>query len=130
MNQNYASLLDRAKAVFIDAIIIITAMYAATEIFEAVGEVPIYVKIITFVFLFVIYDPLCISLWGATLGHSYADIKVVKEKGKGNIHFFIAVVRYGVKFALGWLSFFTITMGENKKAVHDYIAETVVIKTN
>ncbi|WP_299336350.1 RDD family protein [uncultured Psychroserpens sp.] len=123
----YASLSTRIKAVFIDAVILILLMYSATLILDAFESVPNYVRTIVFVFLFFLYEPVLVASYGATIGHFFSDI-VVKSKTDEtkNISFPMAIVRYALKYLLGWLSLLTVSGSENKQAIHDMAANAVV----
>ena len=46
-----------------------------------------------------------------------------------NISFPFALVRYLLKMFLGWISLLTITANDKKKAIHDFVAKSVVIET-
>ena len=129
MKGNYALLIDRIKSAVIDSIVIIGFMYAFTEILSLFDTVPNYVRIILFAFVFLIYEPLLVSLFGQSIGHSYIKIKVVRDtESQKNISFPVAVIRFLCKAFLGWLSLLTVTGNKKKKAIHDLIANSIVIK--
>ena len=129
MKGNYALLIDRIKSAVIDSIVIIGFMYAFTEILSLFDTVPNYVRIILFAFVFLIYEPLLVSLFGQSIGHSYIKIKVVRDtESQKNISFPVAVIRFLCKVFLGWLSLLTVTGNKKKKAIHDLIANSIVIK--
>lgn len=88
-----------------------------------------YVRMMIFVFLFILYDPIFISLFGTTIGHSKANISVKRENNPNkNILFHLAIKGYFFKVFLGWLSLLTITGNEKRRAIHDFVAGSVVIK--
>ncbi len=129
MERNYAILPDRIKAVFIDAIVIVAGMYAISEIFGLFESVPNIVRIIAAVFIFILYDPFFTSKYGGTIGHSYSKICVKRDSDTTkNISFPIAIVRFLLKTSLGWLSLLTVTSSDKKKAIHDLIANSVVLE--
>lgn len=131
MSQSYATLLDRIKAYTIDTILIIILMYFISEVTASFTEVPNYVRVILFAFLFVLYDPLFVSISGGTVGHTFIDISVRKEEHPSKkINFLSALIRFLIKITLGWLSFLTVTNNPKKKAIHDTIAGSMVIKLN
>lgn len=124
----YSTLLSRIKAVFIDTMIMIGIMYAASEIFELFESVPNYSRVIVFLFVFLFYDPLFTSIYGGTIGHSYNRIGVRRDDGTSRkISFPVAMFRFVFKTLLGWLSFLTIGGNKKKKAIHDYVVNSVVI---
>ena len=129
MKENYALLIDRIKSAVIDSIVIIGFMYAATEILTLFNDVPNFVRIILFVFIFIIYEPLLVSLFGQSIGHSFAKIRVMKDdETKKKISFPIAIIRFICKVLLGWISLLTVSGNIKKKAIHDLIANSVVVK--
>lgn len=131
MSQTYATLLDRIKAYTIDTILIITLMYFISEVTASFTEVPNYVRVILFAFLFVFYDPLFVCISGGTVGHTFIDISVRQEEYPSKkINFLSALIRFLTKITLGWLSFLTVTKNPKKKAIHDTIAGSMVIKLN
>lgn len=129
MSFQYAILPDRIKAVVIDAVILIAAMYAVSELFALVSEVPNVLRMVVFVVIFILYDPLLTSLNGATIGHTYSNISVKQDNEIGNrISFPSALLRFVIKSTLGWLSLVTVTSSEKRKALHDIVANSVVIE--
>ena len=128
MEKRYAKLFDRVKAAVIDSLFIMASIYVITSIFSQFENIPVYVKIIVSAFVFVLYDPIFTSCWGATIGHSQSGIALRSEDNLDeNITFPIAIIRFIVKVFLGWISLLTITGNEKKKAIHDYVAKSVVI---
>jgi uncharacterized RDD family membrane protein YckC len=129
MKENYALLTDRIKSAVIDSIVIIGFMYAVTEILALFNTVPNFVRIILFVFIFILYEPLLVSLFGQSIGHSFAKIRVVKDdRTKKKISFPIAIIRFICKVLLGWISLLTVSVNTKKKAIHDLVANSIVIK--
>ena len=130
MEKKYAALQDRIKAVVIDAIVVIAAMYGASEIFNLFDAVPDYARIIAAVVILILYDPFFTSQFGGTIGHSYSKIEVKREKDLSkNIPFPSAILRFLIKSTLGWLSLLTTTSNPQKKAIHDFAVSSVVINS-
>lgn len=129
MIQRYANLIDRVKASIIDGLLLIICMYLFSGILSSFESVPNYVRMFLFVLLFLLYDPLFVSIFGGTIGHTYLNLAVKKEKDiSQNINFLNALLRFFIKFFLGWLSLLTVTANDKKKAMHDKAAGSVVIK--
>ena len=82
MEDKYAKIFSRVKAVTIDSIVIIVLMYSATEILSLFEEVPNYIRISVFAGIFLIYEPILISFFGATVGHFFSDIVVKRENNE------------------------------------------------
>jgi len=129
MKENYAILPDRIKAAVIDGIVLIAMMYGFSELFALFENVPTVVRIIVSVAVFVLYDPILTSVYGGTMGHSYSGIAVKQENNQEkNIKFHLAFIRFLGKTFLGWISLLTVTGNDKKKAIHDFMAGSVVIK--
>lgn len=131
MEIEYASILKRVKAAFIDSIVLIGMLFLASEFLSFFNEVPNYIRIILFIFIFLFYDPICVSKFGGTIGHIQIGITVKSDKNSNkNIKFPIALVRFIVKVFLGWISFLTINNNKKRKTIHDIIANSIVIIDN
>ncbi|WP_247672539.1 RDD family protein [Aquimarina sp. MMG016] len=124
----YSGIFDRVKAVIVDSIIIIIFMIIITDVFSSFEDVPNNARIIAFVFIFCLYDPLCTSIFGGTIGHMVNGIKVKRENNpEKNISFLPALFRYLVKSFLGWISLFTVMGNQKRQAIHDFLAGSVVV---
>ena len=129
MDDKYAHLFSRVKAAIIDSIVLIVLLYAATLVVGAFDEVSNYVRISVFVFVFLIYEPILVSVFGASVGHFFNDIVVKKEHDESkNIILPKAIIRFIFKFFLGWISLLTIQGDEKRKAIHDFVGGSVVLK--
>ena len=126
--KNYPVLMDRVKAALIDSMFLIGEIILASYIFSLFENVPDYARIIVFVFIFLLYDPLFTSLFGGTIGHMIMNIRVKRSRNEErNILFPLAIIRFIVKVFLGWLSLLTVTGNNKKKAIHDMVVGSVVI---
>jgi uncharacterized RDD family membrane protein YckC len=124
----YPLLGDRVQSTFIDTILIILLMFVFASILDKYENVPDWIRIVLFVCLWVIYEPLC-TTFGATLGNYIKRIRV-RQFGaySKRINIFQALIRYILKISLGWLSFLTIHSNKEKRAIHDFAAGSVMIK--
>lgn len=128
MENKYTKLFTRVKAAIIDSIVLIVLMYLASWVFNAIGTVPNYARITVFIFIFLMYEPILISMFGATVGHFFNDIEVKRENNESkNVNFLRAILRFIFKFFLGWVSLLTIRNSEKGKAIHDFIGGSVVL---
>jgi len=103
-------------------------MFIASVIIERFHNVPDWVRIVIFFGIWGIYEPLCTSL-GFTLGNYIKGLRVrrLSDTSK-HINFLQAFGRYILKLALGWISFLTIHSNEERQAIHDMFAGSVVIE--
>ena len=128
MKNEYAILPDRIKAAVIDGILLIAAMYAASEILNLFENVPNYIRISIAAILFLLYDPFFTSQYGGTIGHSFSNITVRKDIDRENhIGFPAALLRFLLKISLGWISLLTVTGNIKKKAIHDFAVNSVIV---
>lgn len=127
-NPNYAKIIDRIKATIADSIILIIFTFIISYILSHFEDVPENLKMIIFITTFIFYSPLFISLLGGTIGHMMFQICVKKELDNNkNIPFILAVLRHITKSFLGIISLLIISNNEKKQAIHDYVANSVVI---
>lgn len=128
MIEKYPQLTDRVQATFIDTILIVIMMFVFAGILDKFENVPDWVRISLFVSLFMIYEPLCMTL-GFTLGNYIKGIRVKKyADSTKRINILQAFIRYPIKVLLGWISFLTINRNAKRRAIHDLVSGSVMIK--
>ncbi|MBL8508461.1 RDD family protein [Chitinimonas sp. JJ19] len=72
------------------------------------------------------YEPVAVSLFGASFGHCMANIHVCDESTGRKINLFWAMVRYVVKLFLGWISLLTFLVSGKRMAIHDLVTNSSV----
>lgn len=128
MEETYPPLSDRVQSSFIDIMLVILLMFAVAGILDKVQNPPDWLKIVLFVSIWVIYEPLTTAM-GSTLGNYIKGIRVRQaDNTTKRINFIQALVRYVLKIALGWISFLTIHSNAKRQAIHDMAAGSVMIK--
>jgi uncharacterized RDD family membrane protein YckC len=128
MNDQYPEIKDRIQATFIDTILIIIVMFIVSAVIDKYDSIPNWLRTSMFVSLFVLYEPLCQSL-GFTLGNLVKGIRVRKSADPSKrINIFQAIIRYPIKFLLGWISLLTIGSDSKRRAIHDLVSGSVMIK--
>jgi uncharacterized RDD family membrane protein YckC len=128
MEEKYPQLTDRIQSTFIDTILIVALMFVFSNVLDKFENVPDWVRIVIFAGLFVAYEPMCMS-FGSTLGNYLKGIRVRKYSDTTKrINIFQASIRYPVKVVLGWVSFLTINSNPKRRAIHDLISGSVMIK--
>jgi uncharacterized RDD family membrane protein YckC len=128
---NYPGVFDRVRAIVTDAVVLVLLMVTVSYIFSLFENVPVSMRIIAFVFIFFLYDPLFTCVFGGTLGHMLIGLRVKRESDETkNILFHRAVLRSVVKGTLGEISLFTVLNNPKRKAIHDYLVGSVVIYAN
>ena len=117
MQEKYPELKLRIQSTFIDLILVVILMFAFASILEKFQDVPDWVRIVLFAGLFIVYEPLSMTL-GCTLGNYLNGIRVRKEADSTKrITVLQAIIRYPIKVALGWISFLTISSNPRRRAI-------------
>ncbi|HET6558368.1 MAG TPA: RDD family protein [Prolixibacteraceae bacterium] len=128
VHEKFPGIIERVKAIVTDSVVIILFIMIITYVFSLFDSVPDKAKMIAFVFVFVLYDPLFTSIFGGTIGHMLLGLRVKRGSDQmKNILFPLAIVRYIVKASLGIISLITVSGNKNGKAIHDYLVGSVVI---
>lgn len=124
----YPLLTDRVQSTFIDTVFIVILMFIAASLLDKVTNPPDWIRIALFFGLFGIYEPVC-TAFACTLGNYIKGIRVRQAEHRDKrINIAQAILRYVLKVALGWLSFLTIHFVEDKKAIHDIFAGSIMIR--
>ena len=127
-NPNYPKIIDQIKATIAESIILIIFTFIISYILSHFEDVPDNLKMIIFITTFIFYSPLFISLLGGTIGHMMFQICGKKELDNNkNIPFILAVLKHLTKKNSGIISLLIISNNEKKQAIHDYVANSVVI---
>lgn len=121
-------IIERVKAIVTDSIVMILFIILITYFFSLFNSVPDKARMIAFVFVFVLYDPLFTSIFGGTIGHMLLGLRVKRESDEmKNILFPLAILRFIVKALLGIISLITVSGNKKGKAIHDYLVGSIVI---
>lgn len=126
--QIYPGVSERVKAAIVDGIFLVVMIIVVTLLFDSMNYEGETGRIIAFVCVFILYDPLLISLAGATLGHLAFGIRVKRQKDQSkNIILPLAIIRYVLKALLGVISLITVGMNPMRLAIHDSAVGSVVV---
>ena len=127
MEEKHPTILDRTKSTTIDTIIIITFMWVSADIIYDLKDVPDWVRMVLFLSI-LLYEPVC-TAFGATLGNHKMGIRVRRNSDiTKRIGLFQAILRFFIKFFFGWFSFISIFTNTKKRAIHDLVSGSVMIK--
>jgi len=122
----YARFSRRAVGILIDWILMIVVGFGALFIAISVGADGLTRPVgFLIVIALVLYEPVMVSMTGSTLGHYYANLRVVDDRN-GNVSFLKAIVRFIIKSILGWYSFILITTTRRNQALHDQLTRSTV----
>jgi hypothetical protein len=79
-----------------------------------------------FVAVWLLYEPVLVSLTGSTVGHYLSNLRVVDDRTQGNVSFLKALARLVIKTVLGLYSFITMGTTLRHQAVHDLLTRSTV----
>jgi uncharacterized RDD family membrane protein YckC len=125
------SFLVRIKSMIIDVLVTVLLMYIATLVLETLKADSDVMHSLAFVLVF-LYEPISTTL-NRTLGQAIMGIRVrnydaLSENGiYKNINFPFSLFRFIVKTLLGWVSFVTIHSDLDSRAIHDKVANSVMV---
>ena len=126
----YGTLINRVKAAIVDFMVLMGLILAVSTILSKFENVPDFVRVILFILIFILYDPIFTSTIGATIGHLILGLRIRRSNDEDRkIIFPIAIVRFILKALLGWISLLTIAVIKKKKAIHDLVAGSVVLQS-
>jgi uncharacterized RDD family membrane protein YckC len=125
---SYPSLVKRIQSSVIDFVVLMIVMAIFAKISSLFVNFPTSFRIGLMASL-ILYEPICMSFFGYTVGNYVLGLRVRKIADESqNINIFQALLRYVVKLLLGWLAFLSIHSNEKKRAIHDFVAGTVMVK--
>ncbi len=123
----YARFSRRLQAMLFDWIIALAAIYGALLLASTVGNDDFSRSLGILVAVAVLlYEPILVSRIGGTLGHTFANLRVVDDQGGGNIGFARACARALIKAVLGLYSFVILAVTRRNQAVHDLLTRSTV----
>ena len=123
----YGRFSGRVRAFVIDWIIIVLLLVSV--LFAAVSADSNRIGRIlgfTFVAVWLLYEPLLVSLTGSSVGHYFSNLRVVDDRTHGNVSFPKAVIRLVIKTVFGLYSFITMATTLRHQAVHDLLTRSTV----
>lgn len=117
----------RYISILIDLIVILMLSLGISSLIEKIGETPDYIRGTLFIVVIILYEPILVSI-GATIGQLLMNIRVrAFNNPERKLNFFFVLVRIIVKIFLGWISFITITFNTNRRAIHDFASNSIMI---
>jgi uncharacterized RDD family membrane protein YckC len=127
MNEKYPFLIERIQSILIDSVLIVACMIIFSDILSNLKNVPDWLRAVLLIALF-LYEPIA-TTFGGTIGNNIKSIRVRKNSDSTKrINIFQALIRYFIKLLFGWLSFITIFSSSKKRALHDILSGTVMVK--
>jgi|ERR1043165_10219672 uncharacterized RDD family membrane protein YckC len=125
---NYPPLIKRFQSLIIDQLFIIVCMAVLSNLLPAGdGHNTDILKGGLLFGLFFVYEPFCMA-FACTIGNLITGIRVRKLGNHSErINILQSYIRFVFKLFLGIISFFTVTGNENRQAIHDMAAGSVMI---
>ena len=124
----YPLLSERVQSTFIDTLFIVIMMFLFSSVLDKYPTAPVWVRVAMFIGIWVLYEPVC-TCTGFTIGNYIKGLRVRQFKDPSRrINFIQAFFRYITKFFLGWLSFLSINTNKERRAIHDFLVGSLVIK--
>jgi uncharacterized RDD family membrane protein YckC len=123
----YARFTRRLQALMIDSIVMSLLLALVISIAVALNSNNA-VRVLGFsvVAIFLLYEPVLVSLTGSTLGHLATNLRVVDNSSHRNLSFPKAVARTVIKAVLGLYSFVTMAFTRRYQALHDILTRSSV----
>ncbi|HEY0976968.1 MAG TPA: RDD family protein [Flavobacteriales bacterium] len=124
----YPELGTRVRSIMVDSVVLIALMFMAGYLFEHWRSAPDDARMWVFVFIWFGYETLAMA-FGATVGNAVAGIRCRMNTDESRtIGLFRSFIRYSIKLPLGWLAFLTMGKDPKRRALHDLVAGTVMVK--
>jgi len=124
-NEVYPSLVKRVQSSFIDALVTFILAGLLVTVVNKINDDNVLLKIIALI-VAISYEPV-MTVFSRTLGQRITGLRVRKADEDKRTDIFSGYVRYVIKTMLGWLSFVTIHSNPRRRAIHDMVANTVVV---
>lgn len=127
MKVEYPTILRRYFATFIDGLLIIFLLITVSYSFQYESNVVTWIRVLLILGLFFIYEPFFTSKL-CTLGQKLMGIRIRDQKNLKKISIASAYIRLLIKIVLGIISFLTIPVSKDRKAIHDFAVGSIVIR--
>ena len=106
-------------------------MFLAATILDKINpsqEEDGWIRGLIFIVIWGIYEPLAMTI-GCTVGNYLMKIRVKRNSDTTKrINLLQAFARFVVKIALGWISFLTMHSNKERRAIHDFVAGSVMVE--
>jgi uncharacterized RDD family membrane protein YckC len=125
----YARLSRRVRAIVIDGLIYTIALAGSLLLLDALdaGRALIGATAVLCIAFFLLYEAILVSRRGATIGHKYANCRVIDLRNGENPGFWRAWGRFWVKGIAGVLAVIFMPLTRRHQALHDIMFDTAVV---
>lgn len=122
----YPTILRRYLATLIDGALILLVFVSSAYMLQGNSKIEIAIRIGIGCAIFFGYEPLFTSKL-CTLGQKTMGIRIREIDTEANISVIAAYLRIVVKILVGFISFFSIPWTRKRRALHDFVAGSVVV---
>jgi len=129
MEYESPSINKRIMSSTIDGLLIMIAFTIISSLFRQSDDLSVIIRISTFVVFLLLYEPIMTSKY-CTLGQLITGIRVIDYENAGKISLVSSFLRFLVKLVLGIISFIVISFSKDRRALHDFVAHSVVVTIN
>jgi hypothetical protein len=124
----YATFARRVRALVLDALVlsvafVVVAFLAGSFHLPEAARLGLFTAVILTV---VLYEAVTVSVWGRTIGHRLANLRVVAPTATGRLPLWMAFLRWLLKVVTGLASFATMGATRRNQALHDLPFRTTV----
>ena len=106
---SYPKIFLRIKGMLLDSLLFGLIVYSSVFALMWLGIEKPAIKALFLILPVLIFEPLCVSLSGGSVGHHYAGIKVVDAKTGGHLNIIFSVIRFVLKGVLGLVSLLSVS---------------------
>jgi uncharacterized RDD family membrane protein YckC len=123
----YARFSRRLRGIVLDWMIAMAILFGAVLVAVSIQNNNFSRALGTLVVItLLLYEPVLVSVTGGTLGHYFANLRVVDDRDGGNVSFLKACARVLIKGLLGWYSFVILAATRRNQAIHDLLTRSTV----
>ena len=126
MEYEYPTLVRRYLASLIDSVFIMVMIFAVSYLFQSEQKTIEKIRVAVILFMFFVYEPFCTSFF-CTLGQIIMGIRIRRHISLERISLPLAYLRIIVKIILGLISFFTVPFAKERRAIHDFASDSIVV---
>ena len=124
----YPTISKRIGAMFFDLIVLYFIYLISALIFQLFNTDNESLKIIIFLIIAVLYEPVFYSKFSCTIGQFLVNLRVKKKNNTNEkINFINAIFRFYTKYLFGILSIFYAGFNKEKRTIHDQISGSIVL---
>ena len=125
--QFYARFSRRLQAMMIDSMLFTLLVFGGLLLSTATSlEWPGRVIGFSILATLLLYEPVLVSMRGATIGHANRNLRVVDQTTGRSVGFGRACARAALKLVLGVFSFATMLLTARHQAFHDVLTHSIV----